>query len=78
LLIARLLLPDPNDPNSTPTIGKGGHAYKIHQALALETQKHPNAINFPASVNPGREDEIIRPAKGESYSHQMVITFSAE
>src|SRR6185369_10755788 len=35
-------------------------------------------INFPASVTPGREDEIIRPAQGETYSHQMVIKFSAE
>jgi galactose mutarotase-like enzyme len=60
------------------TIGKGGIAYKIHEALALETQKHPNAINFPSSVIPGREDEIIRPENGETYSHQMVIRFSAE
>jgi len=67
--------PGPSDP---PTIGKGGAHYEIHQALALETQKHPNAINFPASVTPGREDEIIRPAQGETYSHQMVIKFSAE
>jgi aldose 1-epimerase len=70
--------PDPSLPGYVPTIGKGGHEYKIHQALALETQKHPNAINFPASVNPGREDEIIRPAQGERYEHQMVIKFSAE
>jgi aldose 1-epimerase len=67
--------PGPSDP---PTIGKGGAHYEIHQALALETQKHPNAINFPASVTPGREDEIIRPAQGETYSHEMVIKFSAE
>jgi len=70
--------PDPNDPAATPTIGKDGRKYWIHEALALETQKHPNAINFPASVKPGREDEIIRPDQGEKYSHQMVIKFSAE
>ena len=62
----------------TPTIGKGGVEYRIHEALALETQKYPNAINFPASVHPGREDEIIRPDQGETYSHKMVIKFSAE
>ena len=66
------------DPTQPPTIGKGGAEYRQHQALALETQKHPNAINFPASVIPGREDEIIRPDQGESYHHQMVIKFSAE
>jgi aldose 1-epimerase len=68
--------PVPGSP--TPTIGKGGVEYRIHEALALETQKHPNAINFPASVHPGREDEIIRPDQGETYSHKMVIKFSAE
>ena len=66
------------DASQPPTIGKGGAEYRIHQALALETQKHPNAINFPSSVIPGREDEIIRPDQGESYSHTMVIKFSAE
>ena len=70
--------PDPNVSPYTPTIGKGGKEYRIHEALALETQKHPNAINFPPSVRPGREDEIIRPARGESYRHKMVIKFSAE
>lgn len=68
----------PEAGSATPTIGKGGKPYIIHEALALETQKHPNAINFPASVKPGREDEIIRPDQGECYSHQMVIKFSAE
>jgi len=29
-------------------------------------------------VVPGREDEIIRPAQGESYRHEMVIKFSAK
>jgi aldose 1-epimerase len=70
--------PDPNVLPYVPTIGKGGKPYKIHEAFALETQKHPNAINFPPSVRPGREDEIVRPAQGETYSHQMVIRFSAE
>jgi aldose 1-epimerase len=70
--------PDPNVSPYVPTIGKGGKEYRIHEALALETQKHPNAINFPSSVHPGREDEIIRPDQGETYRHKMVITFSAE
>jgi aldose 1-epimerase len=70
--------PDPNVSPYVPTIGKGGKEYRIHEALALETQKHPNAINFPSSVHPGREDEIVRPEKGESYRHRMVIKFSAE
>jgi aldose 1-epimerase len=70
--------PDPNVTPYVPTIGKGGVEYRIHEALALETQKHPNAINFPASVKPGREDEIIRPADGETYCHHMVIQFTAE
>ena len=70
--------PDPNVSPYVPTIGKGGKEYRIHEALALETQKHPNAINFPSSVHPGREDEIIRPDQGESYRHKMVIKFSAE
>jgi aldose 1-epimerase len=70
--------PDPNVLPYVPTIGKNGIQYKIHEALALETQKHPNAINFPPNVRPGREDEIIRPGEGETYSHQMIIKFSAE
>lgn len=70
--------PDPNVLPYVPTIGKDGKQYKIHEALALETQKHPNAINFPPSVRPGREDEIIRPRQGETYHHHMVIKFSAE
>jgi aldose 1-epimerase len=70
--------PDPNVLPYTPTIGKNGREYRIHEALALETQKHPNAINFPSSVHAGREDEIIRPEQGEKYSHTMVIKFSAE
>jgi len=27
---------------------------------------------------PGREDEIVRPSRGECYEHKMVIGFSAE
>jgi len=70
--------PDPNVTPYVPTIGKNGREYRIHEAFALETQKHPNAINFPRSVRPGREDEIIRPERGETYSHRMVIEFRAE
>jgi hypothetical protein len=61
-----------------PTIGKDGREYRIHEALALETQKYPNAINYPPSVKPGREDELVRPNRGETYSHTMVMKFSAE
>jgi aldose 1-epimerase len=69
--------PDPAaSPAPAPTIGKNGVAYEIHEGLALETQKHPNAINFPASVTPGADDEIIRP--GETYSHTMIHKFTAE
>jgi len=70
--------PDPNVTPYVPTIGKSGQQYRIHEAFALETQKHPNAINFPPPVRPGREDEIIRPARGETYHHRMVIRFGAQ
>jgi len=69
--------PDPAaTPAPTPTVGKGGVEYKIHEALALETQKHPNAINFPATVTPGAEDELVSP--GKTYSHTMIHKFTAE
>jgi len=68
--------PDPASATYMPTIGKGGKEYKIHEALALETQKHPNAINFPATVTPGAADEIVRPPA--MYSHTMIHTFTAE
>jgi hypothetical protein len=70
--------PDPNVVPYVPTIGKEGREYRIHEALALETQKHPNAVNYPRSLRPGREDETIRPERDESYSHTMVIKFEAE
>jgi aldose 1-epimerase len=69
--------PDPAaTPAPAPTTGKGGVAYEIHEALALETQKHPNAINFPASVSPGAADELVSP--GQTYSHTMVHKFTTE
>jgi aldose 1-epimerase len=69
--------PDPAaTPAPTPTVGKSGVEYKIHEALALETQKHPNAINFPATVTPGAEDELVAP--GKTYSHTMIHKFTAE
>ncbi len=68
--------PDPAVTPYTPTVGKGGVEYKIHEALALETQKHPNAINFPATVTPGAEDELVSP--GKTYSHTMIHKFTAE
>jgi aldose 1-epimerase len=69
--------PDPAaTPAPAPTMGKGGVAYEIHEALALETQKHPNAINFPASVSPGAADELVSP--GQTYSHTMIHKFTTE
>ena len=70
--------PDPNVLPYVPTVGKQGREYRIHEAFALETQKDPNAINYPPSVRPGREDELIRPERGETYGHKMVIHFTAE
>jgi hypothetical protein len=32
----------------------------------------------PPSVKPGREDEIVWPNRGETYSHTMVMKFTAE
>lgn len=62
-----------------PTLGKNGVAYVQHEALALETQKHPNAINYPDDFDgAGAEDEIIRPEDDETYSHTMVHTFTIE
>lgn len=69
--------PDPADAMATPTIGKLGRSYQRHGAFALETQKHPNAINFPAGMEPGAEDEIIRPGM-ETYTHTMVHRFTTE
>ena len=70
----------PPDPTATPYDADDRQGrrsgYQIHEALALETQKHPNAINFPASVTPGAEDEIIR--SGETYWHTMIHKFTAE
>jgi aldose 1-epimerase len=73
--------PDPavTDPPYMATVGKNAVEYKIHEALALETQKHPNAVNFPDSfTGAGAEDEIIRPTMGETYTHTMVHAFTTE
>jgi hypothetical protein len=65
-------------PAAAPfTLGKGGVAYRIHEALALETQKHPNAINFPSTVTPGAEDEIVR-GPSETYTHTMIHKFTTD
>ena len=61
--------PDPSVTPYVPTIGKGGKEYRIHEAFALETQKHPNAINFPPSVRPGREDDAKDPDTQLSADH---------
>jgi aldose 1-epimerase len=57
-----------------PHVGKNGIEYYQHEALALETQKHPNAINFAAGTDAA--DELIEPT--ETYSHTMVHTFTVE
>jgi galactose mutarotase-like enzyme len=64
----------PTPGAAMPTIGKNGVIYRQHEALALETQKHPNAVNFTAGTH--AQDEIIEPS--ETYSHTMVHKFTVE
>ena len=52
--------------------GKNGHVYAQHTGFCLETQKFPNAINVPA----WQSQVILKP--GQTATHQMVITFTAE
>ncbi|KAM3707397.1 hypothetical protein ACB098_02G023800 [Castanea mollissima] len=49
--------------------GKGGHIYKPHAGLCLETQGFPDAVNHPNFPS-----QIVR--KGKPYSHSMQIKFS--
>lgn len=53
-------------------IGKGGRPYRQYAGLCLETQAFPNAINVPA----WREQVILSP--GQTYAHDMVLTFTTE
>ena len=50
--------------------GKGGSVYQAHQALCLETQGFPDAVNHPNFPS-----TIVRP--GKPYSHVMLFKFSA-
>jgi len=52
--------------------GKNGHVYAQHTGFCLETQKFPNAINVPA----WQSQVILKP--GQTTTHHMVITFTAE
>ncbi|WP_076351285.1 aldose epimerase family protein [Paludisphaera borealis] len=49
--------------------GKGGVAYKQHQAICLETQHFPDSINHPSFPN-----TVLEP--GKKYSQTTVYTFS--
>ncbi|XP_047077621.1 galactose mutarotase-like [Lolium rigidum] len=49
--------------------GKGGKVYDRHDALCLETQGFPDAVN-----RPNFPSQIVRP--GQVYSHDMVFKFS--
>jgi len=53
-------------------IGKGGRPYRQYAGLCLETQDFPNAINVPA----WREQVILSP--GQTYAHDMSLTFTTE
>jgi aldose 1-epimerase len=54
--------------------GKGGTVYGKHQALCLETQKFPDAINKQGIE--GWPSVILRP--GEPYYHEVQYAFSCE
>nr|CAD1825209.1 unnamed protein product [Ananas comosus var. bracteatus] len=49
--------------------GKGGHVYGKHDALCLETQGFPDAVNHPNFPS-----QIVNP--GEVYKHDMLFKFS--
>lgn len=52
-------------------IGKKGITYNPRNAICLETQHHPNAMNVPEWISP-----IIRP--GELYEHHCSYRFSVD
>ena len=51
--------------------GKAGRAYLQNDAICLEPQPWPNAVNMPAG---GAPDVILRP--GETYRAAMRLTFT--
>jgi aldose 1-epimerase len=53
------------------SIGKNAVAYARRSGLCLETERFPDAPNHPQFPSP-----VLRP--GETYSHTMIHTFSAE
>jgi aldose 1-epimerase len=53
------------------TKGKGGYAYPQYGAFCIETQAFPNAVNVPE----WQDQVILKP--GDTYSHKMVMKFSA-
>jgi len=53
-------------------VGKGGRPYRQYAGMCLETQAFPNAINVPA----WREQMILSP--GQTYAHDMLLTFTTE
>ena len=53
--------------------GKGGASYQQHEAFCLETQLFPDSVNKEGVA--GWHSAILRP--GQTYSHEMVHTFSA-
>ncbi|PRY85222.1 aldose epimerase family protein [Donghicola tyrosinivorans] len=52
-------------------IGKGGHAYQPFDAICLEAQAWPNAVNMPPET--GRPDTILRP--GQTYDCRIAFVF---
>jgi len=53
-------------------IGKGGRPYRQYAGLCLETQVFPDAIN----VDAWRDQVILSP--GQTYAHDMLLTFATE
>lgn len=49
---------------------KQGRAYAAHDAICLEPQSCPNAVNIPADW--GGQDIILRPT--ECYLNEMTLT----
>ncbi|SLN59984.1 Aldose 1-epimerase precursor [Aquimixticola soesokkakensis] len=52
--------------------GKDGLSYRPHDAICLEPQSYPNAVNMPASF--GARETILRP--GVPYRAAIVLRFS--
>ncbi len=54
-----------------PLKGKGGVAYKKHQAFCLEAQHFPDSVNHPSFPS-----MILRP--GATYTQTTIYKFSAQ